>query len=234
MKKLIISLLFCLFLSPLAAFSNNNFIYAINVNPDDVLTNGIKLDIKSDYKTNVKTNIDEAGREYFDIKDASLKENFAIQYNNVSGVESVIAQQIGNKVRIYVTGNGIEDVAINFNNVEVQPYPDKSAGYALLVFAFVVCVLFRMFKRKAKTIKVNALKDKITDAKLKALQNNAASKMVYNNLMEKRASNRIYDNRNLTLSTLNKRTRYNIQHETGARTIEEQQRMRSLKSKVAM
>ncbi len=234
MKKLIISLLFCLFLSPLAAFSNNNFIYAINVNPDEVSTNSIRLDIKSDYKTNVKNSIDEMGREYFDIKDASLKENFAVQYNNVSGVESVIAQQIGNKVRIYVTGNDIEDVVINFNNVETQPYPDKSAGYALLVFAFIVCILFRMFKRKAKTIKVNALKDKITDAKLKALQNNAASKMVYNNLMEKRASNRIYDNRNMTLGALNKRAGYRTQNRTGARTIEEQQRMYSLKSKVAM
>ncbi len=229
MKKLIISLLFCLFLSPLAAFSNNNFIYAINVSPDNTLTNGIKLNIKSDYKTNVKNNIDEMGRKYFDIKDASLKENFAVQYNNVNGVESVIAQQIGNKVRIYVTGN-IEDAVINFNNVETQPYPDKSAGYALLVFAFIVCALFRMFKRKAKNMKANALKAKIADAKIKAMQN-IASKTVYNSLMEKRSSSRIYDNRNLTLNALNKRMRLN---NSNARTIEEQQKIHSLKSKIAM
>ncbi len=195
MKKLIISLLFCLFLSPLAAFSNNNFIYSINVARDENLSDNVKLEIKSDYKTDIKNKIDEMGREYFDIKDASLKENFAVQYNNANGVESVIAQQIGNKVRIYVTGNDIQDVTLNFNNVENQPYPDKSAGYALLVFAFVICALFRVFKKKAKRLKV----------KTQIIQN-AASKAVYNDLMEKRInSNKIYDNRNLTLNTLNKR-----------------------------
>lgn len=228
MKKLIISLLFCLFLSPLAAFSNNNFIYSINVTRDENLSDNVKLEIKSDYKTDIKNKIDEMGREYFDIKDASLKENFAVQYNNANGVESVIAQQIGNKVRIYVTGNDIQDVTLNFNNVENQPYPDKSAGYALLVFAFVICALFRVFKKKAKRLKV----------KTQIIQN-AASKAVYNDLMEKRInSNKIYDNRNLTLNTLNKRNGNIVRPAVSGRmnpnTVEAYQRMRQLQSRVAM
>ncbi len=228
MKKLIISLLFCLFLSPLAAFSNNNFIYSINVTRDENLSDNVKLEIKSDYKTDIKNKIDEMGREYFDIKDASLKENFAVQYNNANGVESVIAQQIGNKVRIYVTGNDIQDVTLNFNNVENQPYPDKSAGYALLVFAFVICALFRVFKKKAKRLKV----------KTQIIQN-AASKAVYNDLMEKRTnSNKIYDNRNLTLNTLNKRNGNIVRPAVSGRmnpnTVEAYQRMRQLQSRVAM
>ena len=228
MKKLIISLLFCLFLSPLAAFSNNNFIYSINVTRDENLSDNVKLEIKSDYKTDIKNKIDEMGREYFDIKDASLKENFAVQYNNANGVESVIAQQIGNKVRIYVTGNDIQDVTLNFNNVENQPYPDKSAGYALLVFAFVICALFRVFKKKAKRLKV----------KTQIIQN-AASKAVYNDLMEKRTnSNKIYDNRNLTLNTLNKRNGNIVRPAVSGRmnpnTVETYQRMRQLQSRVAM
>ncbi len=228
MKKLIISLLFCLFLSPLAAFSNNNFIYSINVTRDENLSDNVKLEIKSDYKTDIKNKIDEMGREYFDIKDASLKENFAVQYNNANGVESVIAQQIGNKVRIYVTGNDIQDVTLNFNNVENQPYPDKSAGYALLVFAFVICALFRVFKKKAKRLKV----------KTQIIQN-AASKAVYNDLMEKRInSNKIYDNRNLTLNTLNKRNGNIVRPAVSGRmnpnTVEAYQGMRQLQSRVAM
>ncbi len=228
MKKLIISLLFCLFLSPLAAFSNNNFIYSINVARDENLSDNVKLEIKSDYKTDIKNKIDEMGREYFDIKDASLKENFAVQYNNANGVESVIAQQIGNKVRIYVTGNDIQDVTLNFNNVENQPYPDKSAGYALLVFAFVICALFRVFKKKAKRLKV----------KTQIIQN-AASKAVCNDLMEKRTnSNKIYDNRNLTLNTLNKRNGNIVRPAVSGRmnpnTVEAYQRMRQLQSRVAM
>lgn len=228
MKKLIISLLFCLFLSPLAAFSNNNFIYSINVTRDENLSDNVKLEIKSDYKTDIKNKIDEMGREYFDIKDASLKENFAVQYNNANGVESVIAQQIGNNVRIYVTGNDIQDVTLNFNNVENQPYPDKSAGYALLVFAFVICALFRVFKKKAKRLKV----------KTQIIQN-AASKAVYNDLMEKRTnSNKIYDNRNLTLNTLNKRNGNIVRPAVSGRmnpnTVEAYQRMRQLQSRVAM
>ncbi len=228
MKKLIISLLFCLFLSPLAAFSNNNFIYSINVTRDENLSDNVKLEIKSDYKTDIKNKIDEMGREYFDIKDASLKENFAVQYNNANGVESVIAQQIGNKVRIYVTGNDIQDVTLNFNNVENQPYPDKSAGYALLVFAFVICALFRVFKKKAKRLKV----------KTQIIQN-AASKAVCNDLMEKRTnSNKIYDNRNLTLNTLNKRNGNIVRPAVSGRmnpnTVEAYQGMRQLQSRVAM
>ncbi len=228
MKKLIISLLFCLFLSPLAAFSNNNFIYSINVARDENLSDNVKLEIKSDYKTDIKNKIDEMGREYFDIKDASLKENFAVQYNNANGVESVIAQQIGNKVRIYVTGNDIQDVTLNFNNVENQPYPDKSAGYALLVFAFVICALFRVFKKKAKRLKV----------KTQIIQN-AASKAVCNDLMEKRTnSNKIYDNRNLTLNTLNKRNGNIVRPAVSGRmnpnTVEAYQGMRQLQSRVAM
>ena len=192
------------------------------------LSDNVKLEIKSDYKTDIKNKIDEMGREYFDIKDASLKENFAVQYNNANGVESVIAQQIGNKVRIYVTGNDIQDVTLNFNNVENQPYPDKSAGYALLVFAFVICALFRVFKKKAKRLKV----------KTQIIQN-AASKAVYNDLMEKRTnSNKIYDNRNLTLNTLNKRNGNIVRPAVSGRmnpnTVEAYQGMRQLQSRVAM
>jgi len=231
MKKLIISLLLCLFLTPLAAFSNNNFIYSINVTRDNTPSNNVILDIKSDYKTDVKNKIDEMGREYFDIKDSSLKENFAVQYNNVNGVESVIAQQIGNKVRIYVTGNDVEDVIINFNNVENQPYPDKSAGYALLVFALVICALFRIFKKKATRLK----------AKARVIQN-TASKTVYNNLMANKpelnkSSNKIYDNRSLTLSSLNRRrniTRPAISGKMNSNTIEAYQRMQQMRSKIAM
>lgn len=184
------------FLAPQCAFSNDNFIYAINVNRTEVAGNKIQLNIKSDYKTNIKHKIDEVGREYFDIKDASLKENFSVQYSNANGVESVIAQQIGNKVRVYVNGNDIEDIIVNFNNVENQPYPDKSAGYALGVFALIICAVFRACKKKAKRLK----------AKAKFIQNSAknnASKAVYNNLMEKKTSAKIQDNRNLTLNSLN-------------------------------
>ena len=131
-----------LILSPLAAFSNNNFIYSINVTRDENLSDNVKLEIKSDYKTDIKNKIDEMGREYFDIKDASLKENFAVQYNNANGVESVIAQQIGNKVRIYVTGNDIQDVTLNFNNVENQPYPDKKCRICAFSIRFCnLCII---------------------------------------------------------------------------------------------
>lgn len=176
MKKIILllCLLFCFIFLPQAALSNDNFIYSINVNRTGA-DNSIKLDIKSDYKTKTINKIDETGREYFDIKDASLKENFSIQYNNASGVESVIAQQIGNKVRIYITGEDIEDIFVNFNNVENQPYPNKSAGYALIIFALSIFGLFRVFKKKAKRL----------SAKAQYLQN-ATSRAVYNNLMERK------------------------------------------------
>lgn len=197
MKQIILTLLLGLLILPQAAFSSDNFIYAINVSRDKITTGNIKLEIRSDYKTDVKNKVDESGREYVDIKDASLKENFSIKYDNIQGIDSVIAQQIGNKVRIYVTGENISNTLVNFNNVETQAYPDKSAGYALLVFGLIVCGLFRIFKKKAKRLKVKA-----------QVFQNAASKAVYNNLMENKhvkTSSQIRDNRNLTLNNLKKR-----------------------------
>lgn len=195
MKKIILCLLFSLFFVPQVAFSNDNFIYSINVSRNNDAQN-LQLDIKSDYKTKITNKIDELGREYFDIKDASLKENFVIQYSNAKGVESVIAQQIGNKVRIYIKGDDIDNIATNFRNVENQPYPDKSAGYVLLVFGFIVFSVFRIFKKKAKRL----------NAKAQYLKN-ATSKAVYNNLMEKKTktSAAIRDNRHLTVNALNKK-----------------------------
>lgn len=174
MKKIILCLLLSFFLLPQAAFSNDNFIYSINVNRTNNDKN-IHLNIKSDYKTKTINKIDATGREYFDIKDASLKENFSIQYNNAVGVESVIAQQIGNKVRVYIKADDINDISITFNNVENQPYPDKSAGHALLVFTVLVFALFRAFKKKAKRL----------NAKARYLQN-TTSKLVYKELMERK------------------------------------------------
>jgi len=192
MKKIILILLFGVLLVPQCAFSSDNFIYTIFVNRDENAGKNIKLNIKSDYKTDIKRGIDEAGREYFDIKDASLKENFSVQYNNANGVESVIAQQIGNKARVYVNGSDIENVAVNFNNVENQPYPDKSAGYALCLFGLIVFTVFGTFKKKARKLK----------AKAGLLQNNV-SKAVYSDLMEKKQSSKIRDNRRLMPNSIN-------------------------------
>ena len=195
MKKIILCLLFFIFLLPEAAFSSDNFIYSIDVsrNPAD---KNVTLDIKSDYMTKVTNKVDEIGREYFDIKDASLKENFSVKYNEASGVESVIAQQIGNKVRIYVKGENTEGALINFNNVENQPYPDRSAGYALCIFALISSAILILFKKKAKRLNDKA-----------KILHNTASRAVYNNLMEKKpntSSNVIRDNRNLTLNNIKK------------------------------
>lgn len=230
MKKIILILLFGVLLIPQCAFSNDNFIYAINVSRAETADKNVYLDIKSDYKTEIKHKLDEADRQYFDIKDASLKENFSVQYNNANGVESVIAQQIGNKVRVYVSGNDIENVTVNFDNVENQPYPDKSAGYALGVFALIVCAVFRVFQAKAKRLKKRA----------KIVQNSAknnASKAVYNNLMEKKTSTKVYDNRSLTLNELNKKSNLmqaSISRKPSAQMLTARQRRVIAAQKVAM
>ena len=195
MKKIILCLLFFIFLLPQAAFSSDNFIYSIDVSRDST-DKHVVLNIKSDYMTKITNKVDEAGREYFDIKDASLKENFSVKYNGASGVESVIAQQIGNKVRIYVKGENTNGTLLNFNNVENQPYPDRSAAYALCIFALISFAILSVFKKKAK---------KLND-KANFLQN-ATSRAVYSNLMEKKPdinSTIIRDNRNLTLNTIQK------------------------------
>jgi len=203
MRNFIICLLFALFLIPQCALSNDNFIYSIDVRRNETPENNVVLDIKSDYKTQYKTKTDEAGRQYFDIKDTGLKENFSIRYDSAdggtNGVESVIAQQIGSKVRIYIKGENTEGATINFNNIEAQAYPDKSAGWALVVFALTIFCVMSSFKRKAKRL----------NAKAEFIRN-TASKNVYEELMEKKNSPKnsslgLHDNRNLTINNIHKR-----------------------------
>ena len=56
MKKIILCLLFSLFFVPQVAFSNDNFIYSINVSRNNDAQN-LQLDIKSDYKTKITNKI---------------------------------------------------------------------------------------------------------------------------------------------------------------------------------
>lgn len=189
MKKFITVVLFALLLLPQAAFSGNNFIYSINVT-NDKETDNVVLDVKSDYKTKIKYKLDESGRRYFDIKDASLKENFSVNYGNASGIEGVIAQQIGSKVRIYIKGDETENIAVNFNNVENQAYPEKSTTYALIMFAAIMAAISRLFAKKKPVKKAQSIQ-------------NANSKQVYKELMEKQKQ--AEDKSKMTLNSLRQR-----------------------------
>lgn len=79
--------------------TKQNNIYEINVNKTDSGT--INLQLKGDYKENFQTVKENKESVYFDIKNARLAEGFKTDYK---GDLSVVAQQIGSKVRVYLKG----------------------------------------------------------------------------------------------------------------------------------
>lgn len=149
MKKYLILLLLALIFLPKKVFSNNNFIYSLEVIKDSD-SPVYELVLKSDYKAKIKSKSESDNSIYFDIKNASLKENFSAMYDNAQGIESVIAQQIGTKVRIYIKGDNTKNTKISFTTVEKQNLSDTSVNYVLIVSILSILALFAALEIKNK------------------------------------------------------------------------------------
>ncbi len=94
------------------------------------------MNIQSEYKSPVKN----INGQYFDIKNAKLSKNFNADYKDKTSSLSIVSQQIGSKVRIYVKGNNTENIQTNITSKEGRAPVDLTKSVLLALFLTLVAL----------------------------------------------------------------------------------------------
>lgn len=139
-------------------FSKDNTIYEINLKSDK--NRDIVLNLKSDFKSEIKPVKENEGSVYFDIKNAKLDKNFKTTYSKTNEPFSVVSQQIGSKVRIYLLGEDIDNFHAAFaSNKGVNPFEFNKMWIIGLIAAFVSFVALKSYSATMRltsdNVKVN-------------------------------------------------------------------------------
>lgn len=127
MKKIIILLLIMGSLFLFFKNADKNIIKEANILKSQ---NEIILNLKSDYKTDINLVKENSESVYFDIKNAFLKEDYKV---TGEGDLSVLSQQIGDKVRIYLKGNNLSAPIVQIEALK-QNAPFDYAFFAIISF----------------------------------------------------------------------------------------------------
>lgn len=155
MKKIIISLLILGSIFLFLGSANKNIISEANILKTG---NAAALNLKSEYNANFNKVKESKDSVYFDIKNATLKDDYITKGD---GGLIVLSQQIGNKVRIYVKGDNIDDLKINFDSKNKNfPVNYNLYGIAALFAAFLLVLAQKSYsatiKLKRETISVKS------------------------------------------------------------------------------
>ena len=103
-KKIFLAISTFMFLC-LAAAAQESLITSVAISQPKDLNGAYQLTIKADKPVEYKEKAQSSNSVYFDLKNALTVDNIDTIYDNVSGIDAVIVQQLENsKVRIYVNG----------------------------------------------------------------------------------------------------------------------------------
>ncbi len=150
-KAVVLIILSAAFILYFNMSSYKNLIYGADI----INNNGnLTLNIKSDYKEDIEPVRENQKSVYFDIKNAKLSDNFMSESDNMI----IVAQEIGSRVRIYLTGEDIENLnaSISANRGNTPFNKGKTAAEAV----FVLSLLYLVKRSCFDTIKT--AKPKIT------------------------------------------------------------------------
>lgn len=96
----------------LSSAAQESLITSVSISKPKELYGAYQLTVKTDKPVEYKEKIESSDSIYFDIKNAITIDNLDTIYDNVSGIDALIVQQLeNNKVRIYVNG-------VNTNNTK--------------------------------------------------------------------------------------------------------------------
>lgn len=152
MKKfIIISLIFASMIFTILAKTNINNISEISINTNKELSPIVN--IKSTYIENFNLIKENKKSVYFDIKNAKLTDNYKTDY---SADLSVVTQQIGSKIRVYLKGDNIDGTSVVFNSDKGINTTDYNAlallsGILALVYILAQKSYSATIKMKSKT-----------------------------------------------------------------------------------
>lgn len=156
MKKAVILAFILIITVCTICFSKTNNIYSADIsNKNGVLT----LNLRSDYNEKIKVSKENPYNIYFDIENAKLSDRFMANSNDTS----VMVQQIGSKVRIYINGGHFKDVKTNMagHKGNMPMNPNK------IVFGLMFLYLIGYLARKAYFDTIELAKDKSTTIHIK-------------------------------------------------------------------
>ena len=156
MKKFgVIFILLFTFVFQGMVFSKDNTIYEIGLGRDK--NKNIVLNLKSDFKEEIKTVKEDGGSVYFDIQNAKLDKNFKTTYSNTNEPVSIVSQQIGSKVRIYLIGEDTDSLHAAFAaNEGFQPFEFNKMWLMGIIAAFVSFVALRSYSATIRLSSGNA------------------------------------------------------------------------------
>lgn len=103
-----------------ATYAQENLITSVIVSKPQDGSGAYQLTIKSDKPVDYKTKADSNDSVYFDLKNSVTVDNIDTVYDNVSGIDGVVVQQLeNNKVRIYVNGENTSSTKLVFKTQQV-------------------------------------------------------------------------------------------------------------------
>lgn len=98
-----------------AALAQESLITSVTISKPKELNGAYKLTVKADKPVEYKAKAENSDSIYFDLKNALTVENVDTIYDDVSGIDAVIVQQLENsKVRIYVNGINTSSTQLAF------------------------------------------------------------------------------------------------------------------------
>lgn len=99
-----------------------NLISSVTISKPKELGGAYQLVLKAEKPVDYRVKVDSQDSVYFDLKNSVLVDNIDTIYDNVSGIDGVIVQQLeGNKVRIYVNGVNTATTQLAFKTVQNKP-----------------------------------------------------------------------------------------------------------------
>ena len=103
-KKIFLAIAAFMFLC-LSSAAQESLITAVSISQPKDLNGAYQLTVKADKPVEYKEKAESSDSIYFDFKNAVAVDSLDTIYDNVSGIDAVIVQQLeNNKVRIYVNG----------------------------------------------------------------------------------------------------------------------------------
>ncbi len=101
------------------AFASENLITSVTISKPKELNGAYQLTIKADKPVEYKVKTESSDSVYFDLKNSIAMDSLETIYDNVSGIDALIVQQLEkDKVRIYVNGINTAKTQLKFQTVQ--------------------------------------------------------------------------------------------------------------------
>lgn len=125
--KKAVFLLVAFFALCVSVCAKESLITSVTISQPEELNGAYQLSINADKPAEYKQKVLSQNSMYFDLKNSLSADNLDTVYDNVSGVDALIVQQLENsKVRIYVNGENTSDTRLVFKTKSSAPNNEQS------------------------------------------------------------------------------------------------------------